>query len=253
MKVALVTAGSGGIGKAIVDLFLEQGYHVAVTGRNMEKLQLVFNSYSSSHIHLIENTYVTDNIGAQNVIEEVIKRFGQLDVLVNNVGGATLNQRMEDADYSVFNDAFLLNVNSVFCMTQPAIPYLTETRGSIINMSSVLGSRPAEGLGAYSASKAAVEMLTKTTALELAPKKVRVNCVAPTATQTEFHVNAGMTEEQADTYYKKCASTHPLGRVCQAEDVAKAVLFLAETNFVTGTVLPVDGGRLLTSKTAFTN
>jgi len=253
MKVALVTAGSGGIGKAIVDLFLQHGYHVAVTGRSMEKLQVVFNSYSSSHIHLIENKDVTNIISAQYVVEETINHFGQLDILVNNVGGATLNQRIEDCNLESFREAFSLNIDSVFCMTTHSIPYLTETRGSIINMSSVLGSRPVEGLGAYSASKAAVEMLTKTCALELAPKNIRVNCVAPTATQTEFHVNAGMTQEQANEYYKKCASTHPLGRVCQAEDVAKAVLFLAETDYITGAVLPVDGGRLLTSKSAFTN
>ena len=161
MKVALITAGSGGIGKATVDLFLQNGYHVGVTGRSLEKLQSVFSSYSSSHLHLIENKDVNDTISAQYVIEETIQRFGQLDVLVNNLGGATLNQRVEDGDYVGFHDTFALNVDSVFCMTTHAIPYLTETRGSIVNMSSVLGSRPVEGLGAYSASKAAVEMLFK--------------------------------------------------------------------------------------------
>ena len=179
-----------------------------------------------------------------------MKHFGQLDILVNNAGGASLKQTFENGSFESFNDAFTLNVNSVFYMTQNAIPYLTETRGSIINFSSVLGSRPVAGLGSYCASKAAVEMLTKTAALELAPKKIRVNCVAPSATQTEFHVNAGMSVEQAKSYYESCANTHPLGRVGQASDISELVLFLADSNksgYMTGSIIPVDGGRLLTS------
>lgn len=251
MKVALITAGSGGIGRAIVDLFLENNYSVVVTGRSLEKLHSVFSSYTTN-VFFVECD-VTNPISCHSAVESTVKHFGQLDVLVNNAGGASLKQTFENGSLESLNDAFALNVNSVFFMTQHAIPYLTETRGSIINFSSVLGSRPVAGLGAYCASKAAVEMLTKTAALELAAKKIRVNCVAPSATQTEFHVNAGMSEEQAKFYYESCARTHPLGRVGKTSDISELVLFLADSNkagYMTGSVIPVDGGRLLTSSSS---
>ena len=253
MKVALITGGSGGIGKAVVDLFLEHGYHVAVTGRSIDKLQDVFSTYNSSHLYLIENKDVNDIVSSQHVIEETIKLFGQLDVLVNNVGGGTFKQTFEQGCYQSFNETFDLNVNSMYCMTHHALPYLIETRGCIINFSSVLGSRPVVGLGPYCASKAAVEMLTKTAALEFAPHKVRVNCIAPSATETNFHVNAGMTEEQARLYYQSCSKTHPLGRVGTVHDITELVLFLADnkkSGYMTGNVIHVDGGRLLTSSSS---
>jgi NAD(P)-dependent dehydrogenase (short-subunit alcohol dehydrogenase family) len=255
MKVALVTAGSGGIGKGIVYKLLDNNYNVAVTGRNYSKLEDVFSNISSNRILFIE-TDLTSLTSMASAVEQTIEKFGQLNLLVNNAGGATLYQSIECGTEDSFNNAFNLNVKSAFFMSQYAIPYLIETRGSIINFSSVLASRPALGLGPYCASKAAVEMLTQTSALELAPKGVRVMCIAPTATQTEFHVNAGMSEEQADEYYKNCSKTHPLGRVAQVSDITELVLFLADSSksgFMTGSVVHVDGGRLLTSSSAFKN
>jgi NAD(P)-dependent dehydrogenase (short-subunit alcohol dehydrogenase family) len=248
MKVALVTAGSGGIGKAIVDKLLADNYYVAVTSRSIDKLKLVFSYVPTSKI-LYHETDLTDVNSCYEAVERTIQRFGQINLLVNNAGGGTLYQTCEQGTLQSFNDSFDLNVKSTFFMTQYSIPYLIETRGCVINFSSVLGSRPAIGLGPYSAAKAAVEMLTKTAALELAPKGVRVLCIAPTAIQTEFHVNAGMSVEQATKYYETCAKTHPLGRVGNVNDVSELVLFLASSkaSYMTGSVIPVDGGRLLTS------
>ena len=249
MKVALITAGSGGIGKAVVDLFLNNNYYVSITGRSLDKLKTVFSNYDQSKL-LYTQCDITNPISCQYIIEQTIERFGQLDVLVNTAGGATFRQTFENTSADNFQETFDLNVKSVYFMIQHALPYLIETRGSIINFSSVLGSRPVVGLGPYCASKAAVEMLTKSAALEFAPHKVRVNCVAPTAIKTNFHVNAGMTEAQAELYYQSCSKTHPLGRVGTADDVAEIVLFLAEhkkSGYMTGNVIHVDGGRLLTS------
>ena len=269
MKVALVTAGRAGIGRAIVDTLLTNGYYVAVTGRSLAALEEDFDwgtqvsptapcvgSLSGKHLSqlLFIKTDVTNINDCNNAVEMTVAHFGQLDLLVNNAGGATLYQTFEHGTSGSFDEAFNLNVRSVFFMSQFAIPFLIETRGCIINVSSVLGQRPAVGLGPYCAAKAAVEMLTKTAALELAPKQVRVLCIAPSATQTEFHVNAGMTDDEADEYYKSCASIHPLGRVGKATDMAELVLFLADSRksgFMTGAVIPVDGGRLLTSASAF--
>ena len=255
MKVALVTAGSGGIGKGIVDILVDNHYCVAVTSRNVNKLKEVF-SYVPAGMILYLETNLTDVNSCYEAVEKTITRFGQLNLLVNNAGGATLHQTCENGTLESFNNVFDLNVKTTFFMTQYCVPYLIETKGSIINFSSVLAHRPAIGLGPYCASKAAVEMLTQTTALELASKGVRVVCIAPTAIQTEFHVNAGMSKEQADTYYKGCASTHPLGRVGKVSDISELVLFLADSSkagFITGSVIHVDGGRLLTSASAFKN
>ena len=251
MKVALVTAGRAGIGRAIVDLLLTNEYHVAVTGRSLAALEEDFDANDKLFFIKTDVTNIND---CNNAVEMTISQFGQLDLLVNNAGGATLYQSFENGTSGAFDEAFNLNVRSVFFMSQFAIPFLIETRGCIINISSVLGQRPVAGLGPYCAAKAAVEMLTKTAALELAAKHVRVLCIAPTATQTEFHVNAGMTDDEADEYYKACASIHPLGRVGKASDMAELVLFLADSKkagFMTGAVIPVDGGRLLTSASAF--
>lgn len=248
MKVALVTAGSGGIGKAIVDKLIDDCYCVAVTSRSIEKLKVVF-SYVPPTMILFLETDLTDVNSCYQAVEKTIKYYGQLNLLVNNAGGGTLYQTIEQATQQSFNDAFDLNVKSCFFMSQYSIPYLIETKGCIINFSSVLASRPAVGLGPYSAAKAAVEMLTKTTALELAPKGVRVLCVAPTAIETKFHVNAGMSVEEATKYYESCAKTHPLGRVGNVKDISNLVLFLSSSraSYMTGSVIHVDGGRLLTS------
>lgn len=253
MKVALVTAGSGGIGKAIVEKLLENNFFVAVTSRSLVKLETVFSHIRSSRLLFLE-TDIVNTESCKKAVEDTIERFGQLNLLVNNAGGATFHQTFESGSLIDFQDVMDLNVKSVFFMSQYAIPYLTETRGTIINFSSILASRPAIGLGPYCASKAAVEMLTQTAALELAPKKIRVMCIAPTAIQTEFHTNAGMSREQADEYYKNCSNTHPLGRVGQPSDITEVVLFLADSSksgFMTGSVVHVDGGRLLTSASAF--
>jgi NAD(P)-dependent dehydrogenase (short-subunit alcohol dehydrogenase family) len=146
-----------------------------------------------------------------------------------------------------------LNATSAFFTSQAALPYLIETRGTIINFSSILASRPVAGLAAYSASKAAVEMLTKSLALELAPKKIRVLCVSPATIQTNFHTSAGMSQETAAKYYEASVSTHPIGRVGVPEDISELVAFLADSKkagFMTGCVIDVDGGRLLTSAVA---
>lgn len=255
MKVALVTAGSGGIGKAIVEKLLEENYYVAVTSRTISKLYESFAHIRSNRILYLETDLIKPE-SCKTAVEDTIQRFGQLDLLVNNAGAGVLKQTFEQGSLIEFQNVMNLNVQSVFFMSQYAIPYLTETRGTIINFSSVLAHRPAVGLGPYCASKAAVEMLTQTAALELAAKNIRVMCIAPTAIQTEFHTNAGMSKEEAEEYYKNCSKTHPLGRVGQTSDVTELVLFLADSKrsgFMTGSVVHVDGGRLLTSASAFTN
>ena len=113
-----------------------------------------------------------------------------------------------------------------------------------------MASRPVNGLAPYSIAKAGIEMMTKSLALELAPKNIRVLCIAPATIQTNFHTNAGMTQESANVYYENSANTHPLGRIGKPSDISELVVFLADNTkagFQTGSIIPVDGGRMLTS------
>jgi len=252
MKVALVTGASGGIGHAIALSLLDKGYCVSVTGRNVQTLTAAFSSADSTRVLCIEAD-ATDFSSYSTVVEKTVERFGQLDVLVNSVGGGTLGQTLEKTTLDSWNQAMNLNATSVFFTTQAALPHLAGTQGIVINFSSILASRPVNGLGPYSASKAAVEMITKSLALELAPKGIRVVCISPATIQTNFHTSAGMSPETAAAYYSASAQTHPIGRIGIPEDISELVCFLADSSkagFITGSVIHVDGGRMLTSAVA---
>lgn len=251
MKVALVTGGSGGIGYDIVLSLINDGYNVAVTSRSLERLKEVFINVNSDNIQLIEldlkqiNTY-------PDVINSVIKRFGQLDLLVNNAGGGKLGETIGTTTLNQWNDMMDLNLTSVYFLCQAALAHM-KSQSCIINFSSILASRPVNGLGPYSIAKAGVEMLTKSIALEVAPRNIRVLCISPATIETHFHTNAGMTPEAAAKYYEASAYTHPIGRIGNSSDISQLVVFLADNSksgFMTGSVIDVDGGRKLTSASA---
>jgi NAD(P)-dependent dehydrogenase (short-subunit alcohol dehydrogenase family) len=252
MKVALITGASGGIGHAIAMSLLEKGYHVSVTGRKLHTLTGAFVSVDPAKVHCIEAD-ATEFTSYSEVVEKTVERFGQLDLLVNSVGGGTLGQTLEKTTLESWNLAMNLNATSVYFTSQAALPYLVATKGTIINFSSILASRPVNGLGPYSASKAAVEMITKSLGLELSSKGIRVVCISPATIQTNFHTAAGMSAETAANYYSASAQTHPIGRVGVPEDISELVCFLADSDkagFITGSVIHVDGGRMLTSAVA---
>lgn len=251
-KVALITGASSGIGEAIAKALYTEGYNIAVTGRNESRLRQAYQSCDAPRILYIQAD-ATDTTSYGNVVGRTIVHFKRLDVLVNNVGGGSLGKTLAATTLEDFNAAIQFNLTSVFFTSQAAVPHLTATKGTIINFSSILASRPVAGLGPYSAAKAAVEMLTKTMAVELAPEGVRVMCVSPATIQTHFHEAAGMSSTAATAYYEASKQTHPIGRVGQPEDISQLVVFLADSTkagFMTGSVIHVDGGRLLTSATA---
>jgi NAD(P)-dependent dehydrogenase (short-subunit alcohol dehydrogenase family) len=248
MKTALVTGGSSGIGKEIVLSLLKNNYNVAVTGRSMDKLIDSYKEISNDHLHFIE-TNVSQIEKYQDVIYSVVERFGYVDLLVNNVGGGKFGETIEKTTIEQWNEMMTLNLSSVYFMTQAALKCIAPD-ACIINFSSILASRPVNGLGPYSIAKAGVEMMTKSLALELAPRNIRVMCIAPATIQTNFHTGAGMTQEAADKYYEDSASTHPIGRIGQPSDISELVVFLSDnikSGFMTGSVISVDGGRMLTS------
>lgn len=185
----------------------------------------------------------------ESIIAKTIERFNQLDVLVNNAG-AGRGGSIETATLEDFDFAFNTNTRSVFQLTSLAVPHLLQTKGNVVNVSSIVGIRSFVGSLPYCVAKAALDQFTKIVALELAPKGVRVNSVNPAVILTNFHKNVGM---DADTYAKfveRSKEIHPIGRPGTSSEVAHAIAFLADekaASFITGTLLSVDGGRTIST------
>ncbi|XP_015764258.1 PREDICTED: 3-oxoacyl-[acyl-carrier-protein] reductase FabG-like, partial [Acropora digitifera] len=171
------------------------------------------------------------------LLDAAIKHFGKLDILVNNAGivgkGTIENTSLEDFD-KVMN----INMRSVFYLTSLAVPYLTETKGCVVNVSSVTGLRSFPGVLAYCMSKAAVDQLTRCAALELAPKQIRVNSV-------KTGVRSFRSMVISFQFLERCKETHALGRHGEVDEVVSVIAFLAssDSSYMTGASLPVDGGR----------
>ena len=251
---AIVTGASSGIGTAIAHALLKEGWLIAAIGRDLQRLQAAFPDQSNVKFIIAD---LSTLVGCSTCVHDSLKALEttSLNLLVNNAGGGILRQQWAGGGFSVeaFDAVFALNVRAPALLLNAAIPALIEAKGVVVNLSSVAGTRPFTGLGAYCMSKAAIDMFTQSAALELAPKGVRVVGIAPGTISTNFHKNAGMTTETSEEYYKASAFTHPIGRVGQAEDIANAVMFVISptaASFITGTTLVVDGGRLLTSSTA---
>jgi NAD(P)-dependent dehydrogenase (short-subunit alcohol dehydrogenase family) len=174
-------------------------------------------------------------------------RFGGIDILVNAAGiiasGTIENTLLADWDYMMD-----INLRSVFHLMQLALPSLIEREGNIVTVSSVTGLRAFPGVLAYCVSKAGVDQLTRSAALELAPKKVRVNAVNPGVTITELHRRGGMDDKAYEAFLEHSKTTHPIGRVGKPREIAELILFLASphASWITGVTYSIDGGRAQT-------
>jgi NAD(P)-dependent dehydrogenase (short-subunit alcohol dehydrogenase family) len=241
-KVAIVTGATSGIGMATAFRFAEQGAKVAAVGRKKD----VLAKLDRPHIRTY-SADVTDEKQAAGLIQDVMRDFGGIDILVN-AAGIIANGTIENttlADYDVMMD---INVRSVFHLTQLALPSIIERKGNIVIVSSVTGLRAFPGVLAYCVSKAAVDQLTRCAALELAPKGVRVNAVNPGVTRTNLHLNSGMSTETYSAFVERSKTTHPLGRIGEPEEIADLIIFLASSKagWITGGTYSIDGGRAQT-------
>ncbi|XP_044178632.1 3-oxoacyl-[acyl-carrier-protein] reductase FabG-like [Acropora millepora] len=246
-KVALITGGTSGIGRGTVLLLSKLGCNVAFGGRNKAELDNVAakckETREDAQILPVQGDLEKEE-DVKALLDAAIKHFGKLDILVNNAGivgkGTIENTSLEDFD-KVMN----INMRSVFYLTSLAVPYLTETKGCVVNVSSVTGLRSFPGVLAYCMSKAAVDQLTRCAALELAPKQIRVNSVNPGVIKTEIHKRGGMSEEEYQKFLERCKETHALGRHGEVDEVVSVIAFLAssDSSYMTGASLPVDGGR----------
>lgn len=246
-KVVLITGASSGIGAATAKRFAVLGASLALAGRNLENLQKVASECAvpqSSPKPLIVTGELTNEADTKAILDSTIKHFGKLDVLVNNAGIIETGS-IENTNLEQYDRMMNINVRSIYHLTTLAVPHLIETKGNIVNVSSVNGIRAFPGVVAYCLSKACVDQLTRCAALDLAPKQVRVNCVNPGVTITNLHKRGGMNDEQYEQFLKRTKDTHALGRPGDANEIAQAITFLAsdDASYITGASLPADGGR----------
>jgi NAD(P)-dependent dehydrogenase (short-subunit alcohol dehydrogenase family) len=241
-RTALVTGGGSGIGRAVAVALARAGLDVLIVGRRADKLAETAALGTGIRAHVGDVTNASD-IG--EVVETAVAEHGRLDVLVNNAGigrVAPLGQ-IEAADA---RRIWEVNVLGPTLLTQAALPHLLAGHGSIVNISSTFGAKPAPRLSQYGASKAAIEQLTRSWALELGERGVRVNAVAPGPTESEGLAHMGLAPEQIQEIKARERERIPLRRRGEPAEVARWVVALAaEDGWVTGQVIGVDGGYLL--------
>ncbi len=190
---------------------------------------------------------VTIESDARRAVETAAEHLGGIDMLVN-AAGIISNGTIETTPLAEWDAMMNVNLRSVFHLMQLAAPHLERRPGNVVNVSSVTGLRAFPGVLAYCVSKAGVDQLTRCAALELAPKGVRVNAVNPGVVVTEVHKRGGMSEEKYAAFLEHSKTTHPLGRVGAAEEIAELILFLASDRaaWITGATYSIDGGRAQT-------
>ena len=241
-KVAIVTGAASGFGEGIARRFAAEGARVVAADMNLAAAQRVASELGA----LAVGGDVSRGPDVQAIVAATVKAYGKLDIVVNNAGTTHRNQPMLDVDEATFDRVYAVNVKSVYWMMQAALPVLRRQGrgGSIINIGSTAGIRPRPGLVWYNGTKAAVNVMTQSMAAELAAENIRVNSVCPvigtTGLLAEFMGVPDTPENRA-----RFLATIPLGRMSTPADVANACVWLAEdaSSFVTGVLLPVDGGR----------
>lgn len=240
-KKVLVTGASSGIGSATAVLFSKQdcfvGVHYFRTSREAEKTLQKVKKNSDG---ILLRADVRDQKQIKEMVEKFAKKAGGIDVLVNNAGSLIDRQSFETATLDYHEDIYATNVRSVFLVTRAALPYLKKSRGNIVNIGSMGGHTGGSyGSGIYGGAKAAVATETIAMAREFARYGIRVNSVLPGFIETRFHERFSTAEHRKDV-----AEQTPLGRNGTAEDIARAVLFLASeaASFITGEYIAVNGG-----------
>jgi NAD(P)-dependent dehydrogenase (short-subunit alcohol dehydrogenase family) len=247
-KVVIVTGATSGIGRATARRFAEAGASVAAVGRNETVLAAVAEETKQQGGDALSISADLTQAGEANkVVSLTVERFGGVDILIN-AAGHIASGTVENTALDAWDAMLEINLRSVFQLMQAAIPSLIERRGNIVNVSSVTGLRSFPGVLAYCVSKAGLDQLTRCAALELAAKGVRINAVNPGVVVTEIHKRGGMNQEQYAAFFGTLRTTHPLGRVGDADEIAELIYFLASerAGWITGGTYSIDGGRALT-------
>jgi 3-oxoacyl-[acyl-carrier protein] reductase len=242
-KVAVVTGAASGFGKGIAEAYVREGAQVACLDLNAKGAEAVAAGLGEAARAF--GCDVADGASVRQAVHHAHDAFGRVDVVVNNAGVSHRNRPLLEVDEAEFDRVFAVNVKSIYHMTQAALPLMRDQGGgAILNVGSTAGLRPRPGLTWYNGSKGAVNVLSKSMAVELAADNVRVNCIAPVIGETALlETFMGMPDTPENR--AKFVATIPMGRLSRPEDVAQAAVYLASdrAGFVTGVVLEVDGGR----------
>ncbi|MCV6576508.1 MAG: SDR family oxidoreductase [Cohaesibacter sp.] len=240
-KVAIITGAASGFGEGMARRFAKEGAKVVVADLNREGAEKIASEIDG----LAVGVDVTKSADVDKMVEAA-RSLGGLDILINNAGFTHRNQPMLEVDEDTFDQIFAVNVKAIFLAAKRVVPIMEEQGGGvIINTASTAGLRPRPGLVWYNSSKGAAISMTKSMAVELAPKQIRVNALCPVAGPTGMlHLFMGEDTPQKRAEFE---SSIPIGRLSSPQDMANAALYLAsdEANFITGVALEVDGGRCI--------
>jgi NAD(P)-dependent dehydrogenase (short-subunit alcohol dehydrogenase family) len=242
-KIALITGGNSGIGRACAETFAHEDATVVIAARNAETAHETVSAIEASGgTALFVACDVSQHEQCQQAVATTIGTYGQLDVLVNNAGIIYRDRNVINTPIEEWQQTLDVNLNGTFYMCKYALPHLITSKGNIINVASYVGLVGFQGIAAYCASKGAVVQLTRAMALDHAADGVRVNCVCPGSVDTPM-IRAAWEAFGAGAE-ERWTAKHPLGRIATAQNVADAILYFAsaESSFVTGVALPVDGG-----------
>ncbi|NIQ02271.1 MAG: glucose 1-dehydrogenase [Nitrospinaceae bacterium] len=237
-KTALITGGATGIGLACSRLFVQEGARVAIFGRRQDRLDQAKQELGDGLLAVQGDITLPADI--KRLVDTVVKELGRIDILINNAGTFAPAPIQETTD-EAWEETFIINMRGVFQLSRQVLSHMIEQgTGNLIHISSVLGLRAVPGTAAYNASKGALNQFSQSIAVEFGGQGIRSNTICPGMIETE------MTEElrQDAALMEEFLKRYPLGRFGQPEDVAQACLFMASdaSAFITGTVLPVDGG-----------
>lgn len=241
-KVAIITGGASGFGEGMAKRFAEEGAKVVVADLNAKGAERVASEIGDAAIAVTVDVALRDEIKA--MVDAAVQAFGRVDIMVNNAGFTHRNGSLLDVDEDTFDLITAVNMKAIYHSTQLVVPIMErQGGGSIINTASTAGLRPRPNLTWYNASKGWAITATKSMAVELAPRKIRVNALCPVAGETGML--ASFMGEDTPEIREKFKSVIPLGRFSTPLDIANAALWLAsdEAEFITGVALEVDGGR----------
>lgn len=238
-KVVVITGGGSGVGFECAKAFINAQARVLIVGRNEDKLRLACKKLGPKSVFVSGD--VTQSSFAKAVMAKAQEAFNQpVDILINNAG-TILRKRAEETTDSEWKNVLSTNIDGVFYFSR-AFAQQNIKSGAIVNMSSTCGQVGAAGLAAYCASKGAVDQLTRTMALELAPRGITVNAAAPGAINSPMLFSKHADSKMAETVVERNVSSIPIGAVAEPEEVARVIIFLAREKHITGTILTVDGG-----------
>ena len=236
-KRAIITGGGTGIGKSIVQRFVDEGAKVLITGRREARLKETAEGFDGVSVLAADLTAAD---GPERIVETAARELGGIDILVNNAG-VFEPASVDESDESFFDRQFDTNVKGLYRISRAALPELRNNEGAnIVNIGSILSFIAIPGTSVYAASKGAVAQITRSFAVDLGPEGIRCNCICPGLIHTELtDFMVGDPE-----FVKENLPAYPIGRFGATDDIGNACLFLAsdEASWITGAILPVDGG-----------